>query len=60
MRITNIKSNISFKSGYPTFGGCGHLSKNESQPKNVLSGHWPPYCCKPPEKFKETTINFFA
>lgn len=27
MKITDIKNAITFKSGYPTFGGCGHLSK---------------------------------
>ena len=34
MRITSIKNQISFKSGYPTFGGCGHLS---------FKGHFEPH-----------------
>lgn len=35
MKITQIKTPIVFKSGYPTFGSQGHLS--------VRQGHFPDY-----------------
>ena len=59
MRITNIQSPISFKSGYPTFQSSGHLSlKGHPYPhynpvyENTNPFYYPGYpgvCPKPGE-----------
>ena len=69
MRIQNLNSTISFKSGYPMFG-CGHLSQHVPNNKGrVLNGHWPDYSYNNgtyqypgvmPPKDNTATINYLA
>ena len=63
MRITSIKNQISFKSGYPTFGGCGHLSfKGHFEPHAVPeTKFYPGYPeCVPTPDRKPGTLNLFV
>jgi len=39
MKIMEIKNAISFKSGYPTFGGAGHLSNKIYEEPYIYSGY---------------------
>ena len=39
MKIMEIKNAISFKSGYPTFGGAGHLSNKIYDEPYIYSGY---------------------